>query len=483
MNKTDEKIISSALRSHLSGLHLSAQAHAALHHRIQGGEQVKKRMPLALALAMALIVITLTALAVTSMIEQHTREVLELGGVPLARWQLADKMAFIDTMERAELPMNQEELAALRKPETTDEEKERLADSLIDARYGQLLADYRKELDVEEYDLPKAPSAVVVFREGYLREHPEASKEELEAAFNAFMMDYHKDTMLTAEEQKQLDEQRAGERATEADILAKMSGELTETSLGLDAWELTKATITATFDEAHRLWLGQASIHEKDIAEGKREWLMGLKQHEQNTFFEYQDGIFTVSQVYEENGERVTDAHTIEDYEYLKLIPLSAWGEYRSQGLAWKAEFTKAYRDNSRAWLAAHPDYVSKTNPSTEWLTRNPYGLPGPDDIPQEKALEIAKEQFVASVPLVTAQGIEEHCKAEFFFRINKPEKPMWKVMLTLKEIDASKTGMDHKTLIAYDLFIADIDAKTGQVLKTYDDYQDDSADFAEMFM
>ena len=31
--------------------------------------------------------------------------------------------------------------------------------------------------------------------------------------------------------------------------------------------------------------------------------------------------------------------------------------------------------------------------------------------------------------------------------------------------------------------FIADIGARTGEVLKTYDSYEDKSADFAEMFM
>ena len=59
----------------------------------------------------------------------------------------------------------------------------------------------------------------------------------------------------------------------------------------------------------------------------------------------------------------------------------------------------------------------------------------------------------------------------------------MWKVIYMLKEGDYTLLGIDFETMKAYDLFITDIDAKTGEVLKTYDDYQDKSADFAEMFM
>lgn len=483
MNHKDEMLIKSAMRSHLSGLHLSRQGQQALRTKIQGGEQVKKRMPLALILAMALILITLTALAVGSMIERHTREVMELGGVALARWQLEDKIAFIDAMERAELPMNQEELAALREPGTPAAEKERLADRLIDARYGKMMKEYREELGVEEYDLPKAPPAEIVFWEGYLREHPGAGKEELEAAFDAFLMDYYKPEAVTEESLRQQKAQRAGRRAAQEEIISSMTDQLTETGLGLDAWEATKAAVTASFDEAHRLWVGRAVIHENDIAEGKRKWLLELKQNDQGFFFEHADGVFTVSQVFEENGDRVPGARTIEDYEYLRLIPESAWGEYREQSLEWKAEFSRTYRDKARAWLAAHPDYVSKTHPGTEWLTRNPYGLPGPGDIPQEEALKIAKERFIASSPLVTAEGIEKYCKTECYFRVNDPEKPMWKVLYRLKEADEQLLGIDFETMQAYDLFIADIGARTGEVLKTYDSYEDKSADFAEMFM
>ena len=166
------------MNSHLSGLQLSRQAHLALKDKIQGGEPVKKRIPVALMLAMALILVTLTALAVSTLMEQHTREVLELrDGYALLRWDLEDKIAFVEAMERAELPMDQEKLKALRQADTPNEEKERLADSLIDARYGKVLAEYKTELSAETFDQPKGPTAEVVFREAYLRKHPEATLE------------------------------------------------------------------------------------------------------------------------------------------------------------------------------------------------------------------------------------------------------------------------------------------------------------------
>lgn len=484
MENKDEQIIRSAMNSHLSGLQLSRQAHLALKDKIQGGEPVKKRIPIALILVAALLLATVTALAVSTLMERHTREVLELrDGYALLRWDMEDKIAFVEAMERAELPMDQEKLKALRQADTSNEEKERLADSLIDARYGKVLAEYKTELSAEPHDQPKGPIAEVVFREAYFREHPEATAEEAHQAFDAFLMAYLKVEVLTEEEVREMREERAGRRATQEEIIEKMSANLTETGLGLDAWELTKTQITASFDEAHKLWVGSATIRGEDIAEEKRKWLLELKQYGQDTFFKYEDGVFSVSYVMEENGDHVPDAYTLEDYEYLKLVPDTAWGELPDQSLEWKAKFSQTYRDKARAWMDAHPNYISKTNPSTEWITRNPYGLPGSDDIPQEEALRIAKERFIASSPKVTEEGIEKYCKTRFYFRVNTPEKPMWKVIYMLKEGDYTLLGIDFETMKAYDLFITDIDAKTGEVLKTYDDYQDKSADFAEMFM
>ena len=139
---------------------------------------MKKRIPVALMLAMALILVTLTALAVSTLMEQHTRGVMKIGeNYGLLRWELSDKIAFVDAMERAELPMDQEQLKKLRDEKTPDAEKEKLADSLIDARYGKVLAEYKTELSAETFDQPKGPTAEVVFREAYLRKHPEATLE------------------------------------------------------------------------------------------------------------------------------------------------------------------------------------------------------------------------------------------------------------------------------------------------------------------
>ncbi len=315
MNNQDDMIIKSALRSHLSGLHLSLQGQRELKNRIQGGEQVKKRIPVALVLAMALILVTLTALAVNSLVEQHARDVMEIGeNYGLLRWDLNDKIAFVDAMERAELPMDQAMLKKLRDGGTPDSEKEKLADSLIDARYGELLEEYRKELAGEDFDLPKAPDAYLVFMEAYLREHPGATLDEARAAFDDFLSGYYKAETLTEEEWEKEKAARKTRIATEADILESMSGNLTEIGMGLDAWEATKARITATFNKEHQVWVATATIRAQDIDADRRKWIADEVDGMLKGIVQLKDEVFTATYLFDVHGQGIWEVHSLAEY-------------------------------------------------------------------------------------------------------------------------------------------------------------------------
>ena len=86
---------------------------------------------------------------------------------------------------------------------------------------------------------------------------------------------------------------------------------------------------------------------------------------------------------------------------------------------------------------------------------RYPMGLPGPDDIPEDEALSLAKRAFLSEY------GLTEEDLAEFFIRMDyliiNPAKPVWAVALNAK---------DHP--VTEDAYYLELDSETGEIVLSW---------------
>ena len=85
------------------------------------------------------------------------------------------------------------------------------------------------------------------------------------------------------------------------------------------------------------------------------------------------------------------------------------------------------------------------------------YGLPGPEDIPREKALEKAKQALTDACG-ISRQTLEGAASVSVYFDVTDPDKPLWKFFF------GPNWGEKTKPRKAYR---AQIDARSGEAVLT----------------
>ena len=159
--------------------------------QIVKGEEMKKRTKLSVGaiLVAALLLISAAALAVSALINEYYAKVaqMEREGA-MERWQLEDKLAFVNNMKEYDFALD-EELYAQAVDETLPaEQREAAADRIINNTYGEMIrGSLMYYTTVEDDSLGMAPDIRDVFDERYFAEHPdwEETDEGMQAYFDA----------------------------------------------------------------------------------------------------------------------------------------------------------------------------------------------------------------------------------------------------------------------------------------------------------
>ncbi len=137
------------------------------------------RLSFGLVLALILTGLTLTAFAVGLALSQYYAKVAEMDADgALIRWELKDKIEFVNLMQSSDFDMNQEDFARVNDETLPPEEREAAADKIIDDRYGKLIREQigvwdDMGLEVAVDSTGMAPDAMIIFKEHYLTEHPQ----------------------------------------------------------------------------------------------------------------------------------------------------------------------------------------------------------------------------------------------------------------------------------------------------------------------
>ncbi|MBP5725918.1 MAG: hypothetical protein J6Y48_02470, partial [Clostridia bacterium] len=153
--------------------------------------EMKKRTKLTLGaiIVAALLLISAVGVAVGVLVQEYYAKVaqMERDGA-LERWELDDKIKFIDAMKECNFELD-EDLYALVKDETrSGEEREAAADRIVNSTYGELLQQELFYYETNDEDsLGIAPDVYTVFQERYFAEHPdwEDDYESYQAYFDA----------------------------------------------------------------------------------------------------------------------------------------------------------------------------------------------------------------------------------------------------------------------------------------------------------
>ena len=145
--------------------------------QIVKGEEMPKRAKLSTGLILVAVFILLSAvaLAVGILVNEYYARVAEMDASgALGRWNLEDKITFVNTMRECHFDVDPELYQVLMDEENTKEERENAADRIVDATYGELIRQQQGYyISKPEDSFGVAPDPVVVFQERYFAEHPE----------------------------------------------------------------------------------------------------------------------------------------------------------------------------------------------------------------------------------------------------------------------------------------------------------------------
>ena len=186
-----EKELYRALDASITGCQPSDYWKNHMVRQIVKGEEMKKRTKLSLGaiIVAALLLISAVGVAVGVLVHEYYAKVaqMERDGA-LERWELDDKIKFIDAMKECNFELD-EDLYALVKDETrSGEEREAAADRIVNSTYGELIQQEMLYYETNDEDsLGIAPDVYTVFQERYFAEHPdwEDDYESYQAYFDA----------------------------------------------------------------------------------------------------------------------------------------------------------------------------------------------------------------------------------------------------------------------------------------------------------
>lgn len=240
--------------------------------QIVKGQDLQKRTKLSFGVvaALALILLSAIALAVGVLVHEYYARVAEMErSGALTRWNLEDKISFVQTMRDCNFDMDPELYRILSDSALPDEKREAAADRIIDNTYGELIRNQLGYYIVEPEDsLGIAPDPVVIFEERYAADHPEGIRthEELVAYTDALGY-YLRDEVYGKLFELELEER--GEQAEptvidEAYAVQALKNDMTEV-YGWDPEAVEAMVPEVSWNETYRMWTVSGEVSRESM--------------------------------------------------------------------------------------------------------------------------------------------------------------------------------------------------------------------------
>ncbi len=259
MNKSD--FIKEALNENLSGLCIPRGMHAPLLEQITGGKKTKRKLTAGLICTIVLILLTVTALAVIAANAWlNSVSQMQVDGT-FCRWNLGDKLRFVGAMKDTGQPVDEELYKALIDTSLEDNIREDAANKIIDDAFGDAMRKYADTWSqVPDTVVAMAPAPVIIFRQAFYQEHPDATEQEYRDALGYWIRD-------TARLQKKVQEALGPTpkpQYDEAYAIRWVKSAMTETCSWSQA-AADGADISVTFDEANGVWMCTGSVKKESL--------------------------------------------------------------------------------------------------------------------------------------------------------------------------------------------------------------------------
>lgn len=436
----------------LSGLQVDRQRMNAILSKARGGEKVKRRLPVLLAAALVALSIALTAAAATLMWEQYVLDMKqkEKNQGDYVNWQARDKAALVKNLSEMGYIEKTKRVARLLDPDTPEAEKGALADQIMLELTGQK-------------DVRDIHSNVIT----YALLGPEDTWTSAQRVWWTNAINSVRDTSQDPDQ-----------------LVLPLGHEIPEAQ----AIEIARAAIIRAYEMAPDA-LDQArpvaNLYITKARPDYRRWNIQFKFYKEGTA-DWAERIF--SAVVDEKGRVITDsdfgdpsleemAAQHKELEKQKKEPkppiIQAYMEYvEAENHAlfrdWSLEAKAAFSREIRPMMAEAERKGELKQYFTEegvviaggdlpLYTAYAYGLPGPEDIPREEALEKAKQALTDACG-ISRQTLEGAASVSVYFDVTDPDKPLWKFFF------GPNWGEKTKPRKAYR---AQIDARSGEAVLT----------------
>lgn len=144
---------------------------------MKGEEKMKKKLSLGMILVIALLLATITAAAAGVVFGVMTDRVADMdANGQMLRWELRDKVDFVAAMRDAGYAMDEADYALLMDESAPAAQREAAADRIVYDRFGAVQEEMNaSRVQPKASVMGEAPEAVVIFRERFLAENPDAT--------------------------------------------------------------------------------------------------------------------------------------------------------------------------------------------------------------------------------------------------------------------------------------------------------------------
>ena len=465
--------VKSAIDTCLSGFDDMPSLRYDIMRKVRGETVVKKKLSVGLVLVIVLSLIVVSALAAIAIkIYSDMQNVMQLSdqGV-FERWELEDKKKLIALMEQFDIEMDIEKLTILEENTADEETLDRLAGEIINSAYRERMRSRLPEWVDQPEEYP-VPDYFTIFEDLWLRNAPNATEEEILAAYEQWEDGtFEQWNPEREQEMVEMEEERNNSIRTEEEMLAQFGLYLSEVK-SFSKKEREKTKISAKFREDLQLWEMTLTIQIEDARPATLEQLTEYM----NAFYDEKQATYSAIVYYLPNGDVL--GSNLNEYLLDSLITTSEYpgdakigSEYRRflEGtVAEKAAFSTLWKPKVDRWLAENPDIA-------QWLetdnglyaailcTRHVYGVPPEKAISQENALEIAQRAYLTSGNSgVSVDMLQERCSTYYFYDISDEMHPLWKISITYAAYQ-NPLPEDHKA--GYHVIL---DAFTGRILDEY---------------
>ena len=159
--------------------------------QMKGGIIVKKKLSVGFVMMMAAMLLSVTALAAGIVMSMMTSRVAEMDAQgQFMAWGLEEKHAFVLAMRDSGFDMNEGDWAILSDETQPDADREAAADRIVYERYGavQEEANAQRPMPLDSV-MGEAPDPVLIFRERFLAENPDATEYDYWDALGYWLRD------------------------------------------------------------------------------------------------------------------------------------------------------------------------------------------------------------------------------------------------------------------------------------------------------